>query len=185
MSDSYRDQLLLDALFLKQEHHLSTDLLDKLVLQLNRIYPQILTDKEAHKFRSLKFATNKRLAELLDFLPNKGEEACHEFYRALQIHAEHIYLNLPSRRTRRDAADSKEVKMSSSFEEKCVLNERGPVFYITCFSLVAGLAFLYYCNEENKTLGDAKQILAFSALGFGRRAKDLLISYAEDQFKQK
>ncbi|XP_039626906.1 caspase recruitment domain family, member 19 isoform X2 [Polypterus senegalus] len=162
MSDSYRDQLLLDALFLKQEHHLSTDLLDKLVLQLNRIYPQILTDKEAHKFRSLKFATNKRLAELLDFLPNKGEEACHEFYRALQIHAEHIYLNLPSRRTR-----------------------RGPVFYITCFSLVAGLAFLYYCNEENKTLGDAKQILAFSALGFGRRAKDLLISYAEDQFKQK
>lgn len=38
-----------------------------------------------------------RLAELLKHLRRKGEEACHEFYRALHIHSEEIYSSLPSR----------------------------------------------------------------------------------------
>lgn len=36
-----------DSAFLKADHRLDTELVDKLILQLNRIYPQILTDKEA------------------------------------------------------------------------------------------------------------------------------------------
>ncbi|XP_066553848.1 caspase recruitment domain-containing protein 19-like isoform X2 [Amia ocellicauda] len=157
MSDSYHDQLVQDCQFLRCDKRLNTELVDKLVLQLNRIYPQILSDKEAHKFRNLKVPTGVRLAELLGHLTQKGEEACHELYRALQIHAEDVYLGLPSRR-----------------------RKRGPFFFISCFSVAVGIAFLYYYGAESKALGEAKKILGFSALGLGRRAKAVLISYAED-----
>lgn len=46
-TDSFHEQLLEDSAFLRAERRLDTDLVDKLILQLNRIYPQILTDKEA------------------------------------------------------------------------------------------------------------------------------------------
>lgn len=49
LTDSFYDQLLEDTRFLKADRRLDTELVDKLILQLNRIYPQILTDKEASK----------------------------------------------------------------------------------------------------------------------------------------
>lgn len=48
-TDSFHDQLLEDSRFLKADPRLDTELVDKLILQLNRIYPQILSDKEATK----------------------------------------------------------------------------------------------------------------------------------------
>lgn len=110
---------------------MDTELVDKLVLQLNRIFPQILSDKEAHRvttdnmtqsqctqhhvltqqcftsacvslqFRNLSVPTKVRLAELLNHLHRKGEEACDEFYRGLHIHAEDIYASLPTRVSQR------------------------------------------------------------------------------------
>lgn len=50
-SDSFHEQLTEDRSFLKGERRLDTELVDKLILQLNRIHPQILTDKEATKVR--------------------------------------------------------------------------------------------------------------------------------------
>lgn len=50
-SDNFREQLIEDSVFLKAEWRLDTELVDKLILQLNRVYPQILTDKEATKVR--------------------------------------------------------------------------------------------------------------------------------------
>lgn len=47
--DDFREQLIEDSAFLKADWRLDTELVDKLILQLNRIYPQILTDKEATK----------------------------------------------------------------------------------------------------------------------------------------
>lgn len=46
-TDSFHEQLIEDSAFLKAEGRLDTELVDKLILQLNRIYPQILSDKEA------------------------------------------------------------------------------------------------------------------------------------------
>lgn len=46
-TDSFHDQLVEDSTFLKADRRLDTELVDKVILQLNRIYPQILTDKEA------------------------------------------------------------------------------------------------------------------------------------------
>lgn len=47
LTDSFQEQLMEDSVFLKADRRLDTELVDKLILQLNRIYPQILTDKEA------------------------------------------------------------------------------------------------------------------------------------------
>ncbi|TNM88850.1 hypothetical protein fugu_005104 [Takifugu bimaculatus] len=85
MGDDFREQLIEDSAFLKADWRLDTELVDKLILQLNRIYPQILTDKEATKFRNLDVPTSVRMGELLTHLQGKGEEACKEFYRALHL----------------------------------------------------------------------------------------------------
>lgn len=53
------------------------------------------------QFRNLSVPTKVRLAELLKHLNVKGEEACHEFYRGLHIHAEDVYSGLPTRVTQR------------------------------------------------------------------------------------
>ena len=50
-TDSFLEQLIEDSAFLKAERRLDTELVDKVILQLNRIYPQILSDKEATKVR--------------------------------------------------------------------------------------------------------------------------------------
>lgn len=107
--DCYHKQLLRDAHFLCSHQRMDPELLDKLVLQLNRTYPQILCDKEAHMFRNVRVPTKLRLAELFRSLHCKGEEACHEFYRGLQIHAEDMYYRLPSRVRYREMADPRRM----------------------------------------------------------------------------
>lgn len=52
LADSYREQLIKDSEFLRNDKRMGTELVDTLVLQLNRIYPQILNDKEAQKVRT-------------------------------------------------------------------------------------------------------------------------------------
>ncbi|XP_036390265.1 caspase recruitment domain-containing protein 19-like [Megalops cyprinoides] len=179
MADSYYEQLQKDSQFLVADQRLDTELVDKLVLQLNRIYPQILNDKEAHKFRNLSVPTSIRFAELLAHLQVKGEEACHEFYRALHIHAEDVYFSLPTRVSRRETTDPTGTNTADDLRERFVLNDRGPCFFLGCFSVAVGLALLYYCGE-GKFLGDARRVLGFTALGVGRRAKEVLISYTDD-----
>uniref|UniRef100_A0A3B5L8S8 Caspase recruitment domain-containing protein 19 n=1 Tax=Xiphophorus couchianus TaxID=32473 RepID=A0A3B5L8S8_9TELE len=117
----FREQLLEDTAFLRAEQRLDTELVDKLILQLNRIYPQILTDREATRFRNLDVPTSVRLGELLTHLQGKGDEACREFYRALHLHVEEVYYSLPTR-----------------------LRLRGPLFFLGCFGFAVGIAFLYY-----------------------------------------
>ncbi|XP_035500796.1 caspase recruitment domain-containing protein 19 isoform X4 [Scophthalmus maximus] len=123
-NDCYHEQLQRDAHFLCSDQRMDIELVDRLVLQLNRIYPQILSDKEAHRFRNLSIPTKLRLADLLKHLHWKGEEACHEFYRGLHIHAEDVYSSLPTRVT-----------------------QRGPMFFLSCFSFVVGIAILYYYGD--------------------------------------
>nr|ACI69341.1 Bcl10-interacting CARD protein [Salmo salar] len=155
-SDGYHVQLQRDSQFLCSDQRMHTELVDRLVLQLNRTNPQILTDKEAQRFRNLSVPTTVRLAELLVHLQGKGEEACHEFYRGLQIHAYNVYFNLPTRVSRR----------------------RGPLFFLSCFSLAVGLALLYYYGEGN--LSATGPFLSFSVLGLG---SEVLLAHAKDGSK--
>uniref|UniRef100_A0A8C7SZP7 CARD domain-containing protein n=1 Tax=Oncorhynchus mykiss TaxID=8022 RepID=A0A8C7SZP7_ONCMY len=100
-SDSYHEQLKRNSKFLCLDQRMHTELVGRLVLQLNRTNPQILTDKEAQRFRNLSVPTAVRLAELLVYLQGKGEEEFHEFYRGLQIHTDKFYFNPPTRVSRR------------------------------------------------------------------------------------
>ncbi|XP_068454325.1 caspase recruitment domain-containing protein 19-like isoform X2 [Clinocottus analis] len=174
----YHEQLRRDAHFLCSDKRMDTELVDRLVLQLNRVYPQILSDKEAHRFRDLKVPTKVRLAELLEHLRGKGEEACQEFYRGLHILAENVYARLPSRATRREAADPNGTNAVEVHPQRYVLNDRGSMFFMSCFGFVVGVAMLYYYGES-ETLRRTGPFLHSSAARLRKGAKDVFISYIE------
>ncbi|XP_005749129.1 bcl10-interacting CARD protein-like isoform X1 [Pundamilia nyererei] len=179
-TDGYQEQLQSDSQFLCSDQRMDTELVDRLVLQLNRIYPQILSDKEAHRFRNLSVPTKVRLADLLKHLHRKGEEACHEFYRALHIHTEDIYSSLPSRVREREVADSKCTNDKTVRQERYVLNDRGPMFFLSCFGFVVGIAILYYYGDtEGETLRCTGVFLHCSAVRLSKDARDVFISYGE------
>lgn len=50
------------------------------------------------QFRNPKASLHTRLSDLIKHLQKKGERHCQEFYRALQINAEQLYDDLPSRK---------------------------------------------------------------------------------------
>ncbi|XP_049438009.1 caspase recruitment domain-containing protein 19-like isoform X1 [Epinephelus fuscoguttatus] len=174
-NDDYHEQLRRDVHFLCSDQRMDTELVDRLVLQLNRIYPQILSDKEAHRFRNLSVPTKVRLAELLKHLYGKGEEACHEFYRGLHIHAEDVYFSLPTRVIQRELADLKWTNTKKIIPERYVLNDRGPMFFLSCFSFAVGIAVLYYYGE-GETLRSTDPFLHCSAARLSKSAKDVFIS---------
>ncbi|XP_060930159.1 caspase recruitment domain-containing protein 19-like [Limanda limanda] len=178
-SDFYLEQLQRDAKFLCSDLRMDTELVDTLVLQLNRIYPQILSDKEARRFRNLSVPTKVRFAELLKHLYGKGEDTCHEFYRGLHIHAEDVYSSLPSRVRQKEVADPKWTNGVVIHPERFVLNDRGPMFFLSCFSFVAGIAILFYYGD-GETLRRTGPFLRCSAARLASKgAKDVLITYAE------
>ncbi|CAL8235205.1 unnamed protein product [Boreogadus saida] len=146
---------------------MDTALLDRLVLQLNRIHPQILNDHEAQRFRNLAAATRGRLSGLLEHLQQEGDEACLGFYQALQLHAVDLYCTLPRRVSLRDhwvktlamSTETVEIHMLTgkmaepkksntlTDQERSVLNHKGPWFYLSCFCLTVGRPALYYYGD--------------------------------------
>nr|XP_055167469.1 caspase recruitment domain-containing protein 19 isoform X1 [Nyctereutes procyonoides] len=94
---TYCDRLVQDTPFLLGRGRLSEQQVDRIILQLNRYYPQILSNKDAQKFRNPKASVRVRLCDLLGHLQRSGERDCQEFYRALYIHAQPLHGLLPSR----------------------------------------------------------------------------------------
>ncbi|XP_042310145.1 caspase recruitment domain-containing protein 19 isoform X1 [Sceloporus undulatus] len=178
---TYCDRLQQDMVFLTSHSRLSEQLVDKIILQLNRVYPQILTNKEAEKFRSPKASLHSRLSNLIAHLQKKGDKPCQEFYRALQINAEQLYNNLPSRKILK-TSDSTGINPE---KEQYILNDRGPTFFLACFSVAAGLAFfMYCCNPDSKVLGGAKKVLGFSPIIIGRHVRNICMLYVEDSSRK-
>ncbi|XP_064524184.1 caspase recruitment domain-containing protein 19 isoform X2 [Pseudopipra pipra] len=154
---SYCHRLQHDMYFLTSTSRLNEQVVDKIILQLNRVYPQILTNEEAEKFRNPKASLHTRLSDLLKHLQKKGDRHCQEFYRALQINAEQLFNDLPSRK---------------------ILS---PVFFLACFSVAAGLALFWYCcNSDTKVIGRARRILGFSPIIIRRHVRNICMLYLED-----
>ncbi|XP_069795853.1 caspase recruitment domain-containing protein 19 isoform X2 [Narcine bancroftii] len=173
-----------DKEFLSSEGTLSEKLVDRIVLHLFRIYPQVLNNTEAEMFRSLNTPVCIRISKLLINLQNKNNKACKEFYNALEINSPQIYKMLPSKHLSK-MQDSIEGNMDIFPREKYILNNRGPAFFLSCFSIAAGFAFLlHYCKEDTKYETAAKRIVGFTSLNFGRRARRYLLAYIEDQSKK-
>ncbi|XP_052633894.1 caspase recruitment domain-containing protein 19 isoform X14 [Harpia harpyja] len=98
LDQSYCHRLQHDMYFLTSNSRLNEQVVDKIILQLNRVYPQILSNAEAEKFRNPKASLHTRLSDLIKHLQKKGDRHCQEFYRALQINADELYNDLPSRK---------------------------------------------------------------------------------------
>ncbi|VTJ74370.1 Hypothetical predicted protein [Marmota monax] len=118
---TYCDRLVQDTPFLTVQGRLSEQQVDRIILQLNRYYPQILTNKEAEKFRNPKVSLRRRLCDLLSHLQRSGERDCQEFYRALYIHAQSLHSCLPSRHVLQNS-DCTELDWGSESHE---LSDRG------------------------------------------------------------
>ncbi|XP_028302679.1 caspase recruitment domain-containing protein 19 isoform X2 [Gouania willdenowi] len=127
------------------------------------------------EFRNVDVSTSARVGELLIHLQRKGEEACKEFYRALHLHVEEVYYSLPTRLRLRDSMDP--LAFPPSYQQRHVLNERGPVFYVGCFSFALGMALLYYYGETKMSGGS--RALGMAALGLKKKAQEVLIWYSE------
>ncbi|XP_030150400.1 caspase recruitment domain-containing protein 19 isoform X1 [Lynx canadensis] len=104
LEQTYCDRLVQDAPFLMGHGRLSEQQVDRIILQLNRYYPQILSNSDAEKFRNPKASLRVRLCDLLGHLQRSGERDCQEFYRALYIHAQPLHSRLPSRLALRKCA---------------------------------------------------------------------------------
>ncbi|OCT58669.1 caspase recruitment domain-containing protein 19 isoform X2 [Xenopus laevis] len=173
----YRERLLQDTPYLTKSGRLSERVADRIILQLNRVYPQILSNKEAERFRNPQTPLRTRLSDLLKHLHRNGDRECQEFYRALRNNADKIYATLPSR----ENIQRVEPAEISAEQEKIILNDRGPLYFLACFSAAAGLAFLlYYNNPEMKSNGSARKVFGYTAIGFGRHIKNILISFLEE-----
>uniref|UniRef100_A0A8B9LRN8 CARD domain-containing protein n=1 Tax=Astyanax mexicanus TaxID=7994 RepID=A0A8B9LRN8_ASTMX len=175
--DRYQEQLQKDALFLCSDQHVDTELLDKLVLQLNRIYPQILTYREAQKFRNLSVPAVTRLAELLSYLQEKGEEACHEFYRALHLHNEDLYLSLPTRVSRRGKNKSHTLILLRTPQDRPPQSS----YYYLGGGCVLIMLSLICIQGEPKIVTDS--VFSCTVLELGQHAKHILLSYSKNGCK--
>ncbi|EPQ17297.1 Bcl10-interacting CARD protein [Myotis brandtii] len=208
---TYCDRLVQDTPFLLSPGHLSEQQVDRIILQLNRYCPQILSNKDAEKFRNPRASLRLRLCDLLGHLQRSGERDCQEFYRALYIHAQPLHSRLPSRHTGQnsdlecadlDSGTASHFRnpraslrlrlcdllghLQRSGERDCqefyralyihaqplhsrlpsrhtgqnsdlecadldsgtashVLSDRGPMAFLACLGLAAGLALLVYC----------------------------------------
>ncbi|XP_060056551.1 caspase recruitment domain-containing protein 19 isoform X5 [Erinaceus europaeus] len=118
---TYCDRLVQDTPFLTGPGRLSEQQVDKIILQLNRYYPQILSNEEAEKFRNPKVSLRVRLCDLLGHLQRSGEGHCQEFYRALYMHAQPLHCCLPSRHALEDSENT-ELDWAAASRE---LSDRG------------------------------------------------------------
>ncbi|XP_045879921.1 caspase recruitment domain-containing protein 19 isoform X1 [Meles meles] len=174
---TYCDRLVQDTPFLMGHGRLSEQQVDRIILQLNRYYPQILSNKDAEKFRNPKASLRVRLCDLLGHLQQSGERDCQEFYRALYIHAQPLHSRLPSRLALQNS-DCTELDSGTVGRE---LSDRGPVAFLACLGLAAGLALLVYCcPPDPKVLPGARRVLGFSPVIVDRHVSRFLLAFLTD-----
>ncbi|XP_024597111.1 caspase recruitment domain-containing protein 19 isoform X1 [Neophocaena asiaeorientalis asiaeorientalis] len=258
-AQTYCDRLVQDMPFLTGLGRLSEQQVDRIILQLNRYYPQILSNKDAEKFRNPKVSLRVRLCDLLGHLQRSGERDCQEFYRALYIHAQPLHSCLPSRHALQNS-DCTELDSGTAGRELSDRGNRlpcsfslfphprlhlclggfsipsrvpflascwtdplrvltgcvpaqltpaqgvslsleasgplppswareaahvhfspGPVAFLTCLGLAAGLALLVYCcPPDPKVLPGARRVLGFSPVIVDRHVSRFLLAFLTD-----
>ncbi|XP_036158289.1 caspase recruitment domain-containing protein 19 isoform X1 [Myotis myotis] len=176
VEQTYCDRLVQDTPFLLSPGHLSEQQVDRIILQLNRYCPQILSNKDAEKFRNPRASLRVRLCDLLGHLQRSSERDCQEFYRALYIHAQPLHRRLPSRHTGQNSdLECTDLDLGTASH---ALSDRGPMAFLACLGLAAGLALLVYCcPPDPKVLPRARRVLGFSPLIVDRHASRFLLAF--------
>uniref|UniRef100_A0A2I3TUX6 Caspase recruitment domain-containing protein 19 n=1 Tax=Pan troglodytes TaxID=9598 RepID=A0A2I3TUX6_PANTR len=172
---TYCDRLVQDTPFLTGHGRLSEQQVDRIILQLNRYYPQILTNKEAEKFRNPKASLRVRLCDLLSHLQRSGERDCQEFYRALYIHAQPLHSCLPSRHALQNS-DCTELDSGSQSGE---LSNRGNTSLLP-LPLSPSLSLSLYPPQDPKGLPGTRRVLGFSPVIIDRHVSRYLLAFLAD-----
>uniref|UniRef100_A0A452EM72 Caspase recruitment domain-containing protein 19 n=1 Tax=Capra hircus TaxID=9925 RepID=A0A452EM72_CAPHI len=176
---TYCDRLVQDTPFLTSLGRLSEQQVDRIILQLNRYYPQILSNKDAEKFRNPKVSLRVRLCDLLGHLQQSGERDCQEFYRALYIHAQPLHSCLPSRH----ALQNSDCTELDSGTASCELSDRGNRLpHPFSLSPDPGLHLFLRppCLPDPKVLPGARRVLGFSPVIIDRHASRFLLAFLTD-----
>ncbi|XP_023098971.1 caspase recruitment domain-containing protein 19 isoform X4 [Acinonyx jubatus] len=150
---TYCDRLVQDTPFLMGHGRLSEQQVDRIILQLNRYYPQILSNNDAEKFRNPKASLRVRLCDLLGHLQRSGERDCQEFYRALYIHAQPLHSRLPSR-----------LALQNS----------------DCTELDSGTVGRELSDRDPKVLPGTRRVLGFSPIIVDRHVSRFLLAFLTD-----
>ncbi|OWK07243.1 CARD19, partial [Cervus elaphus hippelaphus] len=133
LQQTYCDRLVQDTPFLTGLGRLSEQQVDRIILQLNRYYPQILSNKDAEKGVSL----SSRPPDPSPPFRARG--------------AAHVHFS------------------------------PGPVAFLTCLGLAAGLALLIYCcPPDPKVLPGARRVLGFSPVIIDRHVSRFLLAFLTD-----
>ncbi|KAI5930777.1 caspase recruitment domain-containing protein 19 isoform X2 [Manis javanica] len=173
---TYCDRLVQDTPFLMGCGRLSEQQVDRIILQLNRYYPQILSNKDAEKFRNPKASLRVRLCDLLGHLQRSSERDCQEFYRALYIHAQLLHSHLPSRLAPQNS-DCTELASGTGRAH----SDRGPVAFLAYLGLAIGLALLAYGRPRDpRVLPGARRVLGFSPIILDRHVSRFLLAFLTD-----
>ncbi|XP_035874330.1 caspase recruitment domain-containing protein 19 isoform X1 [Phyllostomus discolor] len=153
---TYCDRLVQDTPFLMGHGRLSEQQVDKIILQLNRYYPQILSNKDAEKFRNPKASLRVRLCDLLGHLQRSNERDCQEFYRAL-------------------------YSTPSPCTAACPATHLATMAFLACLGLAAGLALPHLCcPSDSKVLPKARRVLGFSPIIVDRHVSRFLLAFLTD-----
>uniref|UniRef100_A0A4X1UG06 Caspase recruitment domain-containing protein 19 n=1 Tax=Sus scrofa TaxID=9823 RepID=A0A4X1UG06_PIG len=171
---TYCDRLVQDTPFLTGLGRLSEQQVDRIILQLNRYYPQILSNKDAEKFRNPKVSLRVRLCDLLGHLQRSGERDCQEFYRALYIHAQPLHSGLPSRHTLQNS-DCTELDSGTASRE---LSDRGNLLLRPLSVLLPRAPFP--CLTDPKVLPGTRRVLGFSPVIIDRHVSRFLLAFLTD-----
>ncbi|XP_044931591.1 caspase recruitment domain-containing protein 19-like, partial [Mustela putorius furo] len=99
------------------------------------------------------------------------------FLYILYIHAQLLHSRLPSRLALQNS-DCTELDSGTVGHE---LSDRGPVAFLACLGLAAGLALLVYCClPDPKVLPGARRVLGFSPVIINRHVSRFLLAFLTD-----
>nr|XP_042098928.1 caspase recruitment domain-containing protein 19 isoform X4 [Ovis aries] len=204
---TYCDRLVQDTPFLTSLGRLSEQQVDRIILQLNRYYPQILSNKDAEKvpmnLRLLSHPFLSGLGEargrtawssgtprcLCECVSATSWATCSGAVSGIARSSTGPCTSTPSPCTAACLAGTPCVKNSDCTEldsgtASCELSDRGPVAFLTCLGLAAGLALLIYCcPPDPKVLPGARRVLGFSPVIIDRHASRFLLAFLTDDLR--
>nr|XP_042098929.1 caspase recruitment domain-containing protein 19 isoform X5 [Ovis aries] len=184
---TYCDRLVQDTPFLTSLGRLSEQQVDRIILQLNRYYPQILSNKDAEKV-----PMNLRLLSH-PFLSGLGEARGRTAWSSGTPRCLCECVSATSWATCSGAVSG--IARSStgpctSTPSPCTAACLAgtpcvrPVAFLTCLGLAAGLALLIYCcPPDPKVLPGARRVLGFSPVIIDRHASRFLLAFLTDDLR--
>nr|XP_058927258.1 caspase recruitment domain-containing protein 19 isoform X1 [Kogia breviceps] len=201
---TYCDRLVQDMPFLTGLGRLSEQQVDRIILQLNRYYPQILSNKDAEKVpRSLRLLSQPFLSGLgeaggrtawssgtprylCECVSVTSWATCSGAVSGTARSSTGPCTSMPNPCTAACPAGTPCVKNSDCTELDSgtagrELSDRGPVAFLTCLGLAAGLALLIYCcPPDPKVLPGARRVLGFSPVIIDRHVSRFLLAFLTD-----